>query len=162
MAWIFSGEATADLDALDIVLAGARAVRVTGGGCLVYAVNRGDNVLDPDVPKLVQIMDGDALAFETDPQALLDLRAALRVVSYNNFETMYPGDYALEFLDGDGKQLTVVRIDAPDLVDWPLWVGKAYLANAAALESWLAARGADGPLIRDAEHRRRWTAPPSA
>jgi hypothetical protein len=162
MAWIFSGEEPADLDALDRVLADARAVRVTGGGCLVYAVNRADNVLDPHVPKHVQIMDQDALAFETDPQALLDLRAALRVVSYNNFETMYPGDYALEFFDSDGKQLTVVRIDAPDLVDWPLWVGKAYLADSRALASWLAARGADGPLGRDAERRRRWTgSPPS-
>jgi hypothetical protein len=161
MAWVFSGEATADLGALDLVLAGARAVRVTAGGCLVYAVNRADNVLDPDVTNLVQIMHDDALAFESGTQALLDLRAALRVVSYNDFETMYPGDYALEFLDGDGKQLTVVRIDAPNLVDWPLWVGKAYLGDAKALESWLAARGADGPLIRAAEHRRRWAGPSS-
>jgi len=162
MAWIFSGEATADLAALDSMLAAARAVRVTDGGCLVYAVNQAENVLDPNVPKHVRIMHDEALAFETDPQALLDLRAALQVVSYNDGITMYPGDYALEFFDADGEQLTVVRIDAPNLVDWPLWVGKAYLADPAALESWLTARGADGPLIRYAEHKRRWAGPPTA
>ena len=146
MVTSFSGETTSDPGALDDVIAESASVRITAGGGLVYSVDPTEDVLDPAVLKTVRIMNDGELARVDDAASLRSLREALRVESFEDFVCMCPGDLALEFLDEAGRRLTVVRIDSPGILDWPLWSGVATLRAPSALRTWLAAHGSEGPL----------------
>jgi hypothetical protein len=152
----FSGRPTTDRGALDVVLADAHSVRITPNGALVYAVDPEADVLDPDVPKTVSIMSDEVLAHVQDVSAVRKLREALAVESFENYVCMCPGQLALEFLDAHGDRLTVVRIDSPGTVDWPLWAGKALVRDQTALREWLRDHDADGPLVHLEALQAKW------
>lgn len=144
----FSGEATADTRALDLVLQDARGVRITARGCLVYAVDRDADVLDAATEKHVVLTQDEAMVHVEDADQLAELRRLL-VDEFDNFICMCPGDLALEFLDSEGERVTVVRFDKPGWVDWPLWPGRARVRDVEALQGWLRARGVDAAYVVD-------------
>jgi hypothetical protein len=152
----FSGNETADPFALDVVLRDAQSVRITPGGCLVYAVDPDADVLDPRTEKHVVLMHDEQLAHVQGAEEMATLRRLLEVSEFDNFICMCPGDLALEFLDGDGQRLTVLRIDSPGTLDWPLWLGKAEVRDQNGLREWLRLHEADGPLISVEAHRAKW------
>jgi hypothetical protein len=154
----FSGEETRDIDSLDRLLTDAKSVRITPRGCLVYAVDPSADVLDPAVPKRFQLMSDEVLAHVDDPVAMSQLRAALAVERIGDGVCMCPGNLALDFLDAEGKRITVVRIDSPGTVDWPLWTGKADVVDLDALRGWLREHGADGPLLDREAYQANWAA----
>lgn len=147
----FSGEATADPVALDLVLQDARGVRITARGCLVYAVDRDADVLDAATEKHVVLMQDEPMVHVEVVDELAELRRLLVVGEFDNFMCMCmcAGDLALEFLDSDGERVTVVRFDKPGWVDWPLWPGRARVRDVEALQGWLRARGVDTAYVVD-------------
>jgi hypothetical protein len=152
----FSGTKTTDPLALDAVLQDAHSVRITPGGCLVYAVDPDADVLDPATEKHVVLMHDEELAHVQGAGEMAALRRLLAVAALTDYVCMCPGDLALEFLDGDGQRLTVLRIDSPATLDWPLWRGKAEVRDQSGLRDWLRLHGADGPLISVEAHRAKW------
>lgn len=144
--------------ALDTVLQDAHSVRITPGGCLVYAVDPDADVLDPAAEKYVELMKDEQLAYVEGAEEIATLRELLAVSDFENFVCMCPGDLALEFLDRHGKRLTVLRIDSPGTLDWPLWAGKAEVRDQPRLREWLRLHGADGPLISVEAHKAKWAA----
>lgn len=149
MGWTFSGDGTADPHALTAFLKRARSVRITAGGCLVYAVDPVADVLDPATEKHVVLMQDEPLAHVSDERKLAELQQLLVVVDFDNFICMCPGDLAFEFLDSRGDQITVVRFDKPGWLDWPLWEGRGRPRNIGALQDWLRAQGIDERRVAD-------------
>jgi hypothetical protein len=76
--WTFGGAATQDLGALQEMLAAAARVRIAAGGCLVYAVDPADNVLDDAVLKHV-VLNEEPFFDVTDSKSVQALVEALRV-----------------------------------------------------------------------------------
>ena len=131
------------------------AVRITPDGCLVFSVDPDADVLAADTAKTVRLLSDEMLADVRDRASVQRLRAALAISEIQDYVCMCPGDLALEFLDEAGRRLTVVRIDSPGTVDWPLWKGKAVTSDRHALRTWLREQGADGPLVRAEERSKR-------
>lgn len=96
MSQTFSGQESADPSALDAVLNEAASVRITPGGCLVYAVDPGADVLDPATEKHVVLMHDEQLAHVREAEEVTALRRLLAVRSFDNFICMCPGDLALK------------------------------------------------------------------
>lgn len=147
MVRTFSGEPTADLNALDAALAESRSVRITADGCLVHAVDPQADVLDPATEKHVVLMRDEPLAHVSGHAEMADLRRLMSVAEFSDFACMCPGDLALEFLDAQGERLAVVRFDAPGWLDWALWAGRGRVRDPRGLQEWLVAHGGDAQRV---------------
>lgn len=131
-------QARGDRDALDRVLADARAVQIRE--------MRGDS---------------KSLLVERDPVAVQALREALHVTDEPGSSCMCFGDVSLIFLDAAGRELTGVTLHHGDSVRWNDaarwggWRDDAILVDSERSLEWLAVRGITWPLREFRESQRR-------
>ncbi|MEU1688897.1 hypothetical protein [Micromonospora sp. NPDC005707] len=91
---------------------------------------------------------GGVLAATSDPEALAQLRVALRVGSVLDGFCMCLGEYGVDFLDGAGRLLAAVSYHHAETLRWDGFTGDGELVDGTALLYWLARRGCQSPLDR--------------
>jgi hypothetical protein len=133
----FSGAPTWDAAALQRSLVRATRAQVTFGGYLIYAVDPLQNVLDDETLKFVDVLGKDVVGFTGGAEDLAELVESLAAHEVTDSMCMCTGDLAVEFFDGTGELVEVVRIDLPSGIEWPNWPGRASLVDSSKLLAWL-------------------------
>jgi hypothetical protein len=105
--------------------------------------------------RVSRVMGRSTVLIDTsEPEAVQELRVALRVADLPGAYCMCPGDEALELLDETGRPIATVTLHHGVSLRWAGWTSDGMLEDGMRVLNWMAERGFSEPRERFFQQQR--------